>query len=165
MELYFLRHGTATDKKPGESDEKRELTTQGMEEARTVGNVFKNLGVNFNSILASPLIRARQTATIVAEMLGFAGKIVETSALSPGSSFQILRKELENHVKTGQVLLVGHQPTIGRMIVEAWSGQSANWIELEKAGLALVNFDSASAEPLRLKWLLTQAHFALMSKP
>jgi len=69
MKLYLLRHATAVD--VALSDAERELTREGREEARIAGAALAELGVKVSHILTSPLVRARQTAEIVAKVLKF----------------------------------------------------------------------------------------------
>jgi phosphohistidine phosphatase SixA len=65
MKLYLLRHATAED--AAASDAARELTRDGREEARIAGQALVALGVKPDHILTSPLVRARQTADLVAK--------------------------------------------------------------------------------------------------
>src|ERR1017187_8054270 len=67
MKLHLVRHGTASSVAP--TDAERELTSDGREEARIAGAALAELDVSASYILSSPLVRARQTAEIVAEAL------------------------------------------------------------------------------------------------
>src|SRR5262245_2985211 len=72
MNLYLMRHGIAvTADQPGvESDGERALTPKGIKRMRRAVRGLRRLGISFDAILTSPLVRARQTAEIVADTHG-----------------------------------------------------------------------------------------------
>jgi phosphohistidine phosphatase len=65
MELYLIRHGIAEDKQPDIKDEERSLTKEGRQKTEKVAQKIKKLGLQFEVIVTSPLVRARQTAEIL----------------------------------------------------------------------------------------------------
>ena len=67
VRIYLCRHAQA---KPGEPDELRELTPEGLEQARDLGTRLAALPAPPRLVLTSPLIRARQTGAAVAEVVG-----------------------------------------------------------------------------------------------
>ena len=85
MELYFLRHGKAVElSDSGAPDDfHRALTAKGVEEMGAEAEAMRQLGIDPDIILTSPLVRARQTATIVAEGLSPKKGLVETELLAP----------------------------------------------------------------------------------
>ncbi|MEH1949782.1 MAG: histidine phosphatase family protein, partial [Nostoc sp.] len=58
MELYLIRHGIAEDKGLGIKDEERSLTKEGRQKTEKVAQKLVKLGLNFDLILTSPLVRA-----------------------------------------------------------------------------------------------------------
>ncbi len=67
MLLYLLRHAEA---EPYRADDfSRKLTDKGERQARLVGAFLDEKGLKPDLILSSPVLRARQTAIIVAEEL------------------------------------------------------------------------------------------------
>ena len=70
MQLYFLRHAIAHDADENTSDEQRALTDKGIAHTRHTARLIKALGVKPNRLYSSPLVRARETANIVAQLLG-----------------------------------------------------------------------------------------------
>ncbi|VVM07551.1 partial 2,3-bisphosphoglycerate-dependent phosphoglycerate mutase, partial [Methylacidimicrobium tartarophylax] len=68
MTVYLLRHAAAIREAP--TDAERKLSKKGRQEAQSAGNALHRLGVRPDLIWSSPLVRARQTAEIVAEALG-----------------------------------------------------------------------------------------------
>ena len=78
-----MRHGAAEDGRAGEPDSRRELTREGRRKTAEVLALAKNAGVSPAIILSSPYARARQTAKIAADELGYAGEILATPSLVP----------------------------------------------------------------------------------
>lgn len=67
-EIYLLRHGETEWNASGRFQGKLDspLTSQGIEQARTCGRRLSQLGIDYGTLIASPLGRTRQTASIVA---------------------------------------------------------------------------------------------------
>ena len=117
MNLYLLRHGIAAakDDPAFESDSERPLTKKGIKKFRKAARGIERLGVSFDAILSSPLVRARQTADIVAEILGQESSVDEIPALAPDSSPEQLLSELSSVEGKEHVMLVGHEPFLGEL--------------------------------------------------
>jgi phosphohistidine phosphatase len=124
--IYLLRHGEAED--AAADDAARRLTEKGERQARDAGLALKVLGVGIDSCLASPKVRARETARIAAELL--AVEVEETEALR-GGAFDALGLVAGR----GDVLLVGHEPDFS---AEVGRLTGAN-IALKKGGIAVVD--------------------------
>src|SRR5262249_13268037 len=103
MELYFLRHGKAADlsEAAASDDFGRALTSKGVDETKPLCDVLVRLGIVPDRILTSPLVRAKQTAEIVAKRLGLKKELVETDQLQPGCNLKRLR-ELVSDQRTCQ---------------------------------------------------------------
>lgn len=148
--LYFLRHGEAGDRDAwmGENDELRPLTEEGIaamkREARHVGDMKLKLDV----IVTSPLVRARETAKIVAKAFGL--KAQENDLLKPGFNVDALQKLLVQYPDTKRLMVVGHEPDFSSVIGQLIGSAS---VVMRKGGLARVDLTS----PMRgeLVWLLT----------
>jgi phosphohistidine phosphatase len=109
VRVYVVRHAEAA---PGEPDELRRLTPQGREQARRLRD---ELATQFDAVLSSPLLRARETAELIA------GRAPEPDErLAPGATEDDVRAAVEGRGDT--VLVVGHQPDCGR-IVSALTGE------------------------------------------
>lgn len=158
MDLLVLRHGEAGRRSSMQGDSKRLLTAEGLQEIADLSNGLKALDVKFDHILTSPLLRAKNTAEIVAKSLKFKGKIEELDDLKPEGNrlkfYSILSKLKQDSV----VLVVGHEPYLSTMIGEAIS-QSDCRINLKKAGLARIRVLSTLPKIKgELRWLLTPKH-------
>jgi phosphohistidine phosphatase len=158
MNLYLMRHGiaVAADQPEVESDSERPLTPKGVKRMRRAANGLRRLGISFDTILTSPLVRARQTAEIVAETLGLEGRLEEISELAPEISVNHLIEGLTRFHDREDLLLVGHNPLLIRAFSFFISGKENLKIELKKGGLGCIETDSLPpSAPGTLHWFLT----------
>lgn len=124
--IYLLRHGEAED---GDGDDAaRRLTEKGERQARDAGVALRELGAGIEACLASPKVRAAETARIACEALGV--EVEVTEALRSGRF-----DALELAAGRGEVLLVGHEPDFS---AEVGRLTGAN-IALKKGGIAVVD--------------------------
>ena len=85
MELYFLRHGEAGKKDEWEGeDSERPLSKDGIARMKLEASAISDLDLGLELILTSPLVRARQTADIVARELDMRDRLVIDDRLAPG---------------------------------------------------------------------------------
>jgi phosphohistidine phosphatase len=123
--IWFLRHGEAED---GDPDFDRRLTAKGERQSRDAGATLAALGVEFELCLASPRVRARDTARLACEPLGLEVTIEEQLS---GGRFD----PLELAAGVDNVLLVGHEPDFSDAIAELTGAR----VDLKKGGLAAVS--------------------------
>ena len=77
MELVLMRHAIAEERSDRWPDDgKRPLTKEGERKHRAVSEALRRMGVTFDEILSSPLVRARQTAEITARAYGWSRPVV-----------------------------------------------------------------------------------------
>ena len=103
MRIYLCRHAQAAS---GEPDELRELTPEGLEQARALGERLSALPAPPRLVLTSPLLRARQTGAEIAAVTGATARVAE--ALAPGATAATLIEAVKG--EAGPVAIVGHQP-------------------------------------------------------
>ncbi|HEY3380202.1 MAG TPA: phosphohistidine phosphatase SixA [Vicinamibacterales bacterium] len=112
--LYLVRHAVADERGDDWPDDaKRPLTSRGIERFRRVVRGLAALDVRLDVILTSPLVRARQTADILAQYLPGRPAVIETTALAPVAVFQDLAGELQKQTRHRAIALVGHEPHLG----------------------------------------------------
>jgi phosphohistidine phosphatase len=157
MNVYLMRHGIAVADQSGiESDSERPLTPKGVKRMRREARGLRRLRISFDTILTSPLVRARQTADIVAEILGLEGQIEEISELAPETSVDHLISGLGRFNDREHLLLVGHNPLLIRAISFLISGKDNLEIELKKGGCCCIETDRLPPDaPGTLHWFLT----------
>jgi phosphohistidine phosphatase len=157
LSLYLVRHALAAER--GEKypdDDLRPLTPKGMERFREAVEGLAAYGVGVDIVLTSPLVRARQTADILAGSLPDPPRIVETDALRPGASLDaIVRAVSECCGGCSSVALVGHEPGIGE-IAGRLVGMS-DPLAFNKGAVCRIDFDEWPPRGAgRLRWFVTQ---------
>jgi phosphohistidine phosphatase len=134
-------------------DEKRALDEAGVEQCGYVGRALAALEVHVEAVVSSPLKRATQTASLVANEIGYEGKLQLDDALRPSASFADFRRLLARHAKHESIMVVGHNPNLseflGRLVSS--SGCEAS-VELKKGAVARVEAGRSSG---MLTWSLT----------
>ncbi len=153
MQVHLLRHGTAEDMKPGNSDVERKLTAAGRDEVRGASECARRARVLPTLILSSPYVRAVETAEIAAEVLGYRGGIVQTDVLIPSASPQRVWNEIRSRQDEMQILLAGHEPLLSQLASYLLSTPVLQ-IEMRKATLVRIDLDRFAPEPRGiLKWM------------
>lgn len=161
MKLYFLRHATAQD--IAWSDAARELTATGQEEARRTGRALASLGALPGHVFSSPLIRARQTAEIVAGELGVTSSVELLDKLKNSASTATLLRVLATRFLSGDVLLVGHMPSLAEHAAALIGESDTDSLSLDRAGVVCVEAASLRSGAGRLVW--RRSHSQLQSMP
>jgi phosphohistidine phosphatase len=137
MELYLIRHGIAEDKALNIKDEERSLTKEGRQKTEKVAQKLVKLGLSFDLILTSPLVRARQTAEILIEEK-LSSLLEESSYLAPDGEISIWLKdwlESKNYSQNTQLALVGHEPGLTNWAEILLWGEVKESLVLKKAGM------------------------------
>ena len=97
MQIYLLRHGIAEDAKAGQSDADRALTSEGRDKLRRVLKRARAADVSPSLILSSPYRRARQSAKVAADLLGYMGPVLTSDALTPDADSRAVWEEVRVH--------------------------------------------------------------------
>jgi phosphohistidine phosphatase len=155
FELYLIRHGLAEER--GErwpDDAKRPLTEEGMSRMRKQARGLARLGVTMDVVLTSPLVRARQTAEIVAAALDPRPHVTAIESLAPDASYQALVADLEKHARKTRVALVGHEPGIGELAARLIGARQP--MEFKKGAVCRIDVGALPpGGPGALRWFLT----------
>jgi phosphohistidine phosphatase len=113
MQLILMRHAIAEERSARYADDAlRPLNKGGEKKHRLVSEGMRRMGIDFDELVSSPLVRARQTADITAEVYGWESDIVETDVLGAGYSPAALNEFLGGYDETARVLCVGHEPDL-----------------------------------------------------
>src|SRR2546422_2529015 len=124
MELILWRHA---DAEAGGDDPARQLTAKGLEDAARVAEwLLARLPSKF-SVVASPAVRAQQTASALKV------KVDTSKILSPWASVDAILKAAGWPRQKGTVVIVGHQPDLGRALAHLVAGGRSGWHN-EKGG-------------------------------
>jgi phosphohistidine phosphatase len=116
MNIYLIRHAQAIERSPQVPDELRVLSCVGRKKFRRVAAVLRELAIAPEYILTSPKLRAVQTAEILAETLRFAGEVGIVRELEDGPDLAGLAALLGSRALAGEIVLVGHEPGLGRLL-------------------------------------------------
>ena len=118
MRVYLVQHGQATTK---EQNPDRPLSEQGRTEVERVASFVRRSCPPIPRIIHSPKARARDTAQVLARVLG-SGEMVEEAAvgLAPMDSTDLLAQSIGQ--AECDLMAVGHQPFLGRMVARLTSG-------------------------------------------
>ena len=156
MDLFVLRHGKAGRATGGPDDAARALTREGREGITRIAEWMKEQNFWFGTIATSPLKRARQTAAIVAFVLGQEDQIAVWDELTPGGDPDTVCYNASQQGNDAAVLIVGHEPALSGLISTIISGEEDCSIVLAKGGLAKIGNYSFKTRPSgSLQWLVT----------
>lgn len=124
--IYLLRHG---DAEHGDMDDAaRRLTAKGERQARDAGLALRELGVGIDTCLASPKIRALDTARLTCEALDVGVEVTEALRGGPFDALDLAAGR-------GNVLLVGHEPDFSKEVGRLTGAKVA----IKKGGIAVVD--------------------------
>ena len=135
MEIFLLRHGKAEERSYNiRSDSKRKLTEAGKREITFVAKGIRNLNIDFDFVISSPLVRAKQTAEIILKYVN-STKLLIWNELKPEIDVEKTIKKLATISPSSSVLLIGHEPHLTTLIGTIISPDSKNLnISLKKGG-------------------------------
>jgi len=165
MNLYLMRHGTAVaaDDPTMTHDSERPLTGKGVRRMRRAARGLGRLDIPFDGILTSPVLRARQSAEIVAAALGLESCLEEVSGLAPESTVERLLSDLARFHDRQHLLLVGHEPLLSKTIGSLLCGGSGMEIDLRKGSLCRIEIDGLPpSSPAVLHWHLAPKQLRLL---
>lgn len=151
MRLLLVRHGEAVDSRSAASDHDRWLTDAGRRTVTTVGEMLSRMDLHYTSVLTSPLVRAVQTAEILAAMQpGFDGPVRVHRALSSeeGTTAQALHP-VEEAGSDDLIVMVGHMPKVG--VLAAHLGRLAHAPAFGTSSACLLTVEDGKG---RLQWML-----------
>lgn len=155
LEVYLIRHGVAAERgKEWPDDSKRPLTPEGLVSLRKEARALNKLGVTFDQIISSPLVRTRQTADVFSAELKGHPEIALSDALAPAGTPAGVVQEIARHVRKARLALVGHEPNLGELAGELIGARTP--LEFKKGGICRIDFDVPPPKGTgRLRWFVT----------
>jgi phosphohistidine phosphatase len=150
--LYLVRHAIAEPHGSAWPDDtKRPLTHRGMARMREAVRGLDASGVDLTLVLTSPLVRARQTAEILARGLSSVPGVEVTNALLPGQPAARVVDALAPHGRHRAIALVGHEPGLGELA--AWLLGAREPLPFKKGGVCRIDLPSMPPTPPgQLRW-------------
>jgi phosphohistidine phosphatase len=150
IHLYLVRHAIAADRGDAwPDDSKRPLTPKGAQRFRRVVQGLRRIGVLPDVILTSPLVRAKQTAEILADGLAPHPPIVTVESLAPGGSPAAFVEDVGRQPKAAQIACVGHEPDLGQLAARLIGARRP--LAFKKGGVCRIDLEAING-PGHLVW-------------
>lgn len=147
MKLYVMRHGIAEDAASSFHDFDRALTMKGRKRTRDVARALQHADEKPHVIIASPLVRALQTAEIVASVIDPQEPVAVRQEIAPGGELMTLVQELVA-ANTHSVMIVGHEPDLSILVDQLLGGHA--WEQpFQKAMVIGVRLDPSGKNRIR----------------
>ena len=166
MNLFLLRHAKACARSPKwQPDDTRPLTRDGEKKMFNIARGIQSLDLTIDLILTSPYLRAFRTAEILGEVFE-SKKVFETRNLIAEAEPRAVIDEInENFPDLAQIVLVGHEPFLTRLISVLLSGKEGLSIDLRKGGFCkLLVKKLCFGRCASLDWLLTPRQLACLAR-
>lgn len=159
MDVLLIRHAPAEDReqfaRTGQPDELRPLTPRGIERMQLAARGLVTLALPIERLVTSPLVRAQQTAQIVAPALEIREFDAE-AMLSPQVPTDSLIDWLRKQPRVDGLALIGHEPDLGYLAETLLCGSANGCMPLKKGGATLLRFaEGVAARQGQLIWSLT----------
>lgn len=151
MKLLLVRHGEAVDAAEARTDQDRWLTDAGRRTVTTVGELLSRMELRYSVIYTSPLVRAVQTAEILAATQpGFDGPVRIHRALSTeeGTTAQAL-SPIDAASPEDVFVMVGHMPKVG--VLAAHLGRLVHAPVFGTSSVCLLTVEAGRGSP---QWML-----------
>lgn len=146
MRVHLVRHAIAEERGRVE-DHDRRLTGEGTAKMRRAAEGLRGLVGSDALLFSSRLVRAVQTAGILADVIGHSGRFRELDGLEPEADPLRTREEILDW-DYDEVVIVGHEPHLGSLLSALVGGGA---FRIKKGGTACVDLRGGRGE---LRWLL-----------
>lgn len=137
--LYLIRHGIAEERGTYDDDNQRPLTDEGRKKTKQVAKRLYDLGLRFDLLQTSPLVRAQQTTGIFVNVFG--SPVQPSPELAPEGNFDQwlswFAEWLSQHPQPARASLgiIGHEPDLSTWAEMLIWGESRGVLVLKKAGI------------------------------
>lgn len=154
-ELYIVRHAIAAERgDEWPDDTKRPLTTRGINRFKEGLAALKSLDLVVDEIFTSPLVRAKQTAELLADAIPGRPPVKPLDALAPGHAPSVVMGQLAKVAKRHRIALVGHEPDLGGLAAHLIGASRP--LEFKKGGMCRIDVGTISARTSgSLVWFVT----------
>lgn len=162
--ILLVRHAIAEDLSSSGRDFDRALTPEGRERMERAARGLAALDVKPTALLASPLVRARQTAEILGRALD--AKPGTWEALACGVDHEGVSAELDERYPVGTILLVGHEPDLGELLSLWLCGDPRRMaVHFRKGAVACVTAGGLPPSGRAvLEWMLTSGQLGRIAR-
>lgn len=153
MRLLLIRHADAGDRDPAlwPDDTLRPLSDRGRKRHRRVARKLRRRGLVPTLVLASPWLRAWQTAVLTADVSGGPAPVA-VPALATAPEVRALAAAIGPAAEDKLVALVGHEPWMGELASLLLTGEAHRMtIDFPKSGVLGLSLETVAAGAARLE--------------
>jgi phosphohistidine phosphatase len=154
-ELYIVRHAIAAERGPDwPDDDKRPLTEKGIARFKESVAGLTWLDVVLDEIFTSPLVRAKQTADLLAADISGKPPVKLLPALAPGHASEDVMTQLAKNARRRRIAVVGHEPGLGELAAYLLGARRP--LPFRKGGVCRVDLQGLTGKhPGTLTWFVT----------
>ena len=162
--IHLVRHGIAAERGADWPDDgRRPLTARGIARFTRAAQGAVRYGVAVDRICSSPLVRARETADLLAAVLPVTGPVITLDSLGPGHLPSEVTAELGTIDPGGSVALVGHEPDLGTLAAFLIGAERP--LPFRKGGMCRIDVEDLTGRPDgRLRWLMEPRALRLLAR-
>lgn len=161
MLIHLMQHGICL---PKGLDEHQSLSPVGSEQITKSAKAAQILGLRFELIIASPKVRSRQTAEIMAHHTGYPLSRIEiTDAVKAMAPPQATIDFIKEYDGLDSILIAGHLPSLNAVSSTLLTGAQKLDINIENGGLMQLSLPTPEAKA-SLNWYLSPAQLAQIAK-
>jgi phosphohistidine phosphatase len=140
MKLFLIRHADAVESSESiSSDDYRYITPGGRRLTRKIAKKLKEELKHLDIIFVSPLIRAVQTAEVIATKIKFGNDVIPAEALSGNEESYKVTGLIKNNSNLNAIALVGHEPMMSSLVKSL--SDRKDLIGFSKSGVCLIDFN------------------------
>jgi phosphohistidine phosphatase len=159
MRIHLMQHGQFLSEA---LDPHQPLNPVGRELTEKSARAARSLGLRFELVVASPKLRSRQTAEIMAKTTGYpVSRITETEAVKAMASPRDAIAFISEYEGLDSILVVGHQPSIGTLAAHLL-GSDGLALTIENSGLLQIGIKNIGDKGT-LNWHLSPTQLALIA--
>jgi phosphohistidine phosphatase len=154
MKIFLIRHCEAIDYQTEtvRNDEYRFITPKGRKISTTVFKKIRNEFAGLEKIYTSPLIRAVQTAEILASTLKFKFDVEVVNELSLSSTPQAIIELIKRNAIFESMAFIGHEPVLSKTVSEM-TGIGELQFPFKKSGVCYIDYEPKSSKG-EFKWYI-----------
>lgn len=153
--LYILRHTQKANEEVGHDDYDRELSEEGINDAKQIANNFASKNLPIDLIVASPARRTKVTAEIFADALNYKKNIMFNEVLYMAFVNELLETISYTFDSVDSMLLVGHNPSLTALAITLVDFKEKfqmggvmeidfhcdSWIDISKENAELISYE------------------------
>ena len=159
MLIHLMQHGACLSE---ELDPNQPLSPVGKEMVTKAARAAAILGLRFELVVASPKLRSRQTAEIMAEATGYpVSRIQVTDAAKAMTKPEATIDFIKEYQGLDSVFLAGHLPSLAKVASTLLTNGAELALRIENGGLMQIDLPAKGNGTLN--WHLSPAQLALIA--